>query len=182
MARKKDPPASLLRASCFPFHSYCLACLSLQRVLSILTQCRLNSLADSHFSVKLKMKRYSRIVVLVTLLALITCAWLAYHEGVYVTTVLHANEDVLKKDRQTLREAIDDYTLAKQQAPNSLQDLADAHYLRQIPVDPITRQKDWVLHRSVTTIPPALLPPGGVDDVHSASTKIANDGTPYNTC
>jgi general secretion pathway protein G len=43
-----------------------------------------------------------------------------------------------------MRDAVDHYTLDKQQAPQSLQDLVDAHYLRAIPVDPITHKADWV--------------------------------------
>ncbi len=35
-----------------------------------------------------------------------------------------------------MRQAIDNYTLDKQQAPQSLDDLVDAHYLREVPVDP----------------------------------------------
>ena len=42
------------------------------------------------------------------------------------------------------RYAIDEYTLSKQQAPQSLQDLVNEHYLKEIPTDPFTQKKDWV--------------------------------------
>lgn len=117
------------------------------------------------------------------MLVLIACTYLAYREGVYVTEPLHAHESVLKKDLQTLREAIDNCTLDRQQAPNSLEDLVDSHYIREIPVEPITRQTDcrWVLYRSQTILPSDRLLPEGVDDVHSASTNIARDATLYDT-
>jgi len=100
--------------------------------------------------------------------------------GIYTKTVQHARESVLRKDLQTMREAIDNYTLDKQQAPQSLQDLVDAGYLRSVPIDPVTQQNDWVLHYSDTVITPEQTGTG-VDDVHSGSDQVGADGSPYNT-
>jgi general secretion pathway protein G len=100
--------------------------------------------------------------------------------GIYTRTIQHARESVLKKDLQTMREAIDNYTLDKQQAPQSLQDLVDAHYLRQVPVDPVNQQEDWVLHYGDMVLT-ADQTSTGVDDVHSGSDQVGTDGTPYNT-
>ena len=61
---------------------------------------------------------------------------------------------MLKTDLQTMRTAIDNYTMDKLQAPQSLQDLADAHYLRELPIDPFTQQRDWVAHFGDTLISP----------------------------
>jgi general secretion pathway protein G len=100
--------------------------------------------------------------------------------GIYTKTVQHAREAVLKKDLQTMREAIDNYTLDKQQAPQSLQDLVDARYLRQVPLDPIDQQEDWVLHYGDAVLSPDQTSTG-VDDVHSGSDQMGSDGTAYNT-
>lgn len=100
--------------------------------------------------------------------------------GMYSRTVQHARESVLRKDLQTMREAIDNYALDKQQAPQSLQDLVDAGYLRSVPIDPVNQQNDWVLHYSDTVITPEQTGTG-VDDVHSGSDQMGADGTPYNT-
>jgi general secretion pathway protein G len=100
--------------------------------------------------------------------------------GMYQTALLHARESVLKKDLQTMREAIDNYTLDKQQAPQSLQDLVDAHYLRNIPNDPITRSPDWVTHVSDSVITPDQTGTG-IDDVHSGSDMMSTEGTPYSS-
>jgi len=100
--------------------------------------------------------------------------------GMYQTSILHARESVLKKDLQTMREAIDNYTLDKQQAPQSLQDLVDGRYLRQIPTDPITQQPDWVLHFSDTVISPDQTNTG-IDDVHAGTEAIGSDGAPYSS-
>jgi general secretion pathway protein G len=100
--------------------------------------------------------------------------------GMYQQSIRRAREAVLKQDLQTLRTAIDNYTMDKLQAPQSLQDLADAHYLRDIPVDPFTNQRDWVAHFGDTLISPEQTGTG-LDDVHSNSDQIGSDGTAYNT-
>ena len=100
--------------------------------------------------------------------------------GMYQKSIQRAREAVLKKDLQTMREAIDNYTLDKQQAPQSLQDLVDGQYLRQIPTDPVSQQPDWVLHYGDTVLSPDQTG-SGVDDVHSGSDQAGSDGTPYNT-
>jgi general secretion pathway protein G len=54
-------------------------------------------------------------------------------------------------------------------------------FLREIPVDPMTGQKDWVLI-SVQDDPDATKWSGkNVFDVHSSSQNTAMDGTRYNT-
>ena len=100
--------------------------------------------------------------------------------GIYSRTIQHARESVLRKDLQTMREAIDNYTLDKQQAPQSLQDLVDAHYLRQVPVDPVNQQNDWVLHYGDAVLSPDQTSTG-VDDVHSGSEQTGSDGTAYSS-
>jgi len=100
--------------------------------------------------------------------------------GMYQQSIRRARESVLKTDLQTMRNAIDNYTMDKLQAPQSLQDLADSHYLRELPIDPITQQRDWVAHFGDTLISPEQTGTG-LDDVHSNSDQIGSDGTPYNT-
>ena len=99
----------------------------------------------------------------------------------YMAALKHAREAVLKEDLHILRAAIDSYTMDKQKAPQSLDDLIQEGYLKKIPVDPITHSADtWVtdssdaLHSLDQTDP-------GVDDVHSGSTENGSDGQPYNT-
>src|SRR5215472_5640342 len=61
----------------------------------------------------------------------------------YRFTIVRAREAVLKADLRCMREAIDNYTLDKQVAPQSLEDLPQAGYLHAVPVDPMTQSKDW---------------------------------------
>ncbi len=115
------------------------------------------------------------MIVMLIMSILIGIAAIAYDK-----TVVKARESVLKQDLQTMRQAIDNYTLDKQQAPQSLEDLVDAHYLREIPVDPVSQQKDWVLHFGDTVLT-AEQNGTGVDDVHSGSESIGSNGEAYST-
>ena len=100
--------------------------------------------------------------------------------GMYTQSIRKARESVLKQDLQTMRQAIDNYTMDKLQAPQSLQDLADSHYLRELPIDPFTQQRDWVAHFGDTLMTPEQTGVG-LDDVHSNSDQIGSDGSAYNT-
>lgn len=99
---------------------------------------------------------------------------------IYDKTIKRARESVLKQDLQTMRQAIDNYTLDKQQAPQSLDDLVEGHYLREVPIDPVCRQKDWVVHIGDTVLSPDQTSTG-VDDVHSGCEQNGSDGTSYTT-
>lgn len=115
------------------------------------------------------------MVVMLIISILVGIAAIAYDKVVW-----HARETALKQDLQTMRQAIDNYTLDKQQAPQSLDDLVQAHYLREVPADPITHQKDWVTHIGDMVLSPEQSG-SGVDDVHSASDQVGSNGEPYNT-
>src|SRR5260370_36993901 len=64
----------------------------------------------------------------------------------YDTTVRHAREATMKQDLWVMRQAIDNYTLDKQAAPQSLEDLVQAGYLRRVPKDPGAQAADCVPH------------------------------------
>jgi general secretion pathway protein G len=100
--------------------------------------------------------------------------------GRYDKSVQRAREATLKQDLQAMRQSIDNYTLDKQAAPQSLEDLVQAGYLRQIPVDPITQAKDWVLQFDSVVLSPDQAG-SGVVDVHSNSASVSPfEKTPYN--
>jgi general secretion pathway protein G len=100
--------------------------------------------------------------------------------GNYSKSVLRSKEAVLKQDLQEMRKAIDNYTMDKQAAPQSLDDLVP-QYLHTIPVDPISNAKDWVpVVDSVVLTPDQAS--SGITDVHSGSDKVSPfENTSYNT-
>jgi general secretion pathway protein G len=98
----------------------------------------------------------------------------------YDRVIQHSKEAVLKTDLRTIRDAIDNYTLDKQAAPQSVDDLQQAGYLRAVPVDPMTQAKDWVPQFDSVVLSPEQTTTGMVD-AHSNSNKVSPfDGTPYN--
>lgn len=99
----------------------------------------------------------------------------------YDISVQRAKEAALHHDLSIMREAIRQYTLDKEQAPQSLDDLVSAGYLRVIPNDPVSGTKDWTTDTSDMLLSPDQQS-GGIDDVHSASDKVSPfENTPYNT-
>ena len=99
----------------------------------------------------------------------------------YIRSVTKAKEAVLKEDLHTMRTAIDSYTVDKEKAPQSLDDLVQAGYLKSIPKDPITSATDtWITGQS-DTLTDINETQGGIDDVHSGAQSLATDGTSYNT-
>ena len=99
----------------------------------------------------------------------------------YIRSVTKAKEAVLKEDLHTMRTAIDSYTVDKEKAPQSLDDLVQAGYLKSIPIDPITSRNDsWSTSQS-DTLTDINETQGGIDDVHSSAQNLATDGTSYNT-
>jgi general secretion pathway protein G len=91
-----------------------------------------------------------------------------------------AREAALKQDLWVMRQAIDHYTLDKEAAPQSLDDLVSAGYLREVPVDPITRLKDWRTETSDVVMSPEQSS-SGITEVRSNSSAVSSQGTPYST-
>ena len=100
----------------------------------------------------------------------------------YTSNIKHAREAVLREDLRTLRTAIDSYTVDKQKAPQSLDDLVQSGYLKAMPTDPFTHRADtWMPVTSDTLSTVDQTDSGGINDVHSGAQETATDGTSYNT-
>jgi general secretion pathway protein G len=87
-------------------------------------------------------------------------------------------EAVLQQDLIEMRMAIHQFTRDNGSPPQSLQQLVASGYLREIPTDPITRNRDWVI----------LLDELGIDhgyddnriaDVRSSASGKSTDGSRY---
>jgi general secretion pathway protein G len=99
----------------------------------------------------------------------------------YTRSLLQAKESVMRQDLFQLRSLISQYTLDKQKAPQSLDDLVQAGYIKQIPNDPMTGKPDWTVDQEENTVLDPNQTDTGIDDVHSSSTQAGSDGTAYNT-
>lgn len=78
-----------------------------------------------------------------------------------------ATESVLRDNLFQLRKVIDMYAAEMGELPQTLDDLVQVGYLREVPVDPITGKKDWI---TVTGDDPnSTSGRRGIVDVRSAS-------------
>ncbi|MGA9393570.1 MAG: type II secretion system protein [Candidatus Sulfotelmatobacter sp.] len=99
---------------------------------------------------------------------------------IYSQSVLRARESVLRNDLFQLRSLISQYTLDKQKAPQSLEDLQTAGYIKVIPKDPMTNEANWEVVQEDVLLAIDQQDPG-ISDVHSASNATGTDGTAYST-
>jgi general secretion pathway protein G len=99
---------------------------------------------------------------------------------IYNQSIVRSREAVLRQDLFQLRSLISQYTLDKQKAPQSLDDLKSAGYLKDIPKDPMTNEANWETVQEDVLLTVDQQDPG-ISDVHSASSAMASDGTAYST-
>jgi general secretion pathway protein G len=99
---------------------------------------------------------------------------------IYSQSVRRSREAVLRNDLFELRSLISQYTLDKQKAPQSLDDLVTGGYLKVVPKDPVTNEANWEVVQEDVLLAVDQQDPG-ISDVHSASNDISTDGTTYST-
>lgn len=118
------------------------------------------------------------LIELMVVMAIISVL-LAIALPIYQKSIVRAKESVLRNNLFTLRTMIDEYTIDKQKAPDSLQDLVSDGYLRQVPQDPITgSDQTWRVIMEDTPVGGSTGTPG-IFDVRSGSDKTGLDGTNY---
>ena len=91
---------------------------------------------------------------------------------------LKAREAALKQNLFTMRSILDQFYADRGNYPSSLEELVTEQYIRQIPIDPFTRDSStWeeVLEEKDSEDDT----PAGVFDIHSGSDLSTYDGTPY---
>lgn len=97
----------------------------------------------------------------------------------YQKSIIRSKESVLKNNLFTMRTVIDEYTMDKGKAPQSLQDLVTEGYLRNLPVDPMTSSdQSWKIVMEDATSSVSQNEPG-IFDVRSGSDKTSLEGTAY---
>jgi len=115
------------------------------------------------------------MIVLTIVATLISIAIPNYRQSLRLS-----KESVFRANLQTLRHTIQNYTLDKQAAPNSLEDLVGAGYLREVPKDITGTTSSWQLVYCEEFLSPEQSD-SGLCDVTSGSSAISTEGTPYNT-
>jgi general secretion pathway protein G len=115
------------------------------------------------------------MIVIIIMAILISIALPIYNQS-----MVRAREAVLRNDLFELRKLISQYTLDKQKAPQSLDDLVSGGYIKVIPKDPMTNEANWEVVQEDILLTVDQQDPG-IDDVHSSSNAIASDGTAYSS-
>jgi general secretion pathway protein G len=99
--------------------------------------------------------------------------------GQYQRSIRKAKEAVLKENLFRTRSAINQYFADKGRYPYDLQALVDDHYLRDLPIDPITDSSEtWLVEMAELDDADISTEPG-VADLHSGAPGVGVDGTPY---
>ncbi len=121
----------------------------------------------------------------------------------YQWGIIKAKEAVLREDLYNFRSVIDQFRADQGKYPDSIAELKEKNYLRDIPKDPITGTADsWVTSPppdpppttgapgasgastagagGTPPVPVVDVGPGNVYDVHSGSNRVGSNGTPYN--
>ena len=122
---------------------------------------------------------FTLLEVIIVLTIIVILATLA--AGSYKQSLVRANEAALHQDLSEMRKAIDNYTLDKEAAPTSLDDLVSAQYLHDVPLDPMTHQRYWYTQECDTLLSPDQTA-SGICEVHSTSQDVSPfENTPYSS-
>jgi general secretion pathway protein G len=95
----------------------------------------------------------------------------------YQRTITATREAVLRDDLSKMRSLIDQFAADKGRLPQSLDELVSEGYMREVPVDPFTQQKDWAI--TTGEDPTSNEGQSGMTDIHSSSAEVSTEGTAY---
>ncbi len=127
---------------------------------------------------KVKMRRRERGFSLLELMIamFIVIILLSVAIPTYQRSVQHARETVLKENLWQIRRAIDQFTADKGKAPKSVDELVEAKYLREKPLDPITDNREWNEIQTDNSVSEAMQ---GLENVKSTAVGEDSEGVPY---
>src|SRR5271157_5478566 len=97
---------------------------------------------------------------------------------IYSQSIKRAREDTFRQNLETLNKVIVQYTLDKQKAPASLDDLKSAGYIESVPND-ITGSNTWETEEDPDLIMAVGQKEGGIYAVKSGSSRVGSNGKPY---
>ncbi len=113
------------------------------------------------------------LVIAMTILVILIAAGVPAYQKIQ----LKARETVLKDDLRAMRRAIDMYAADKEKLPQSIEDLVEAGYLHDLPIDPLTGEADWNIEMGDDTV--SRDGGQGMVDVRSSAAGEGTDGKPY---
>jgi general secretion pathway protein G len=131
---------------------------------------------------KLKSRMRERGFTLIEMLVVISLVLvlLSIALPMYNQSIIRAKEARLHHNLVTLNNVIQQYSLDKKQAPQQLDDLVSAGYLKFIPEDITGTKETWATEQEdpEKAWNPEQL---GIASVHSGSDQISSDGSTYSS-
>jgi general secretion pathway protein G len=122
---------------------------------------------------KLTMRAFTLIELLVVLAIIATLLTLVVPR--YFGQVDKAKETVLRENLAVMRSSIDHFHADQGRYPQTLDELVERRYLREVPMDPVTQSRaTWRIVAPTDGKP-------GIYDVRSGAKGKAKDGTDYGT-
>jgi general secretion pathway protein G len=127
---------------------------------------------------KINRRRFGYTLIELIIVMAIISVLVSVAVPLYQKSILRAKESLLRQNITTLRTVIDEYTFDKKKAPQQLQDLVAAGYLRAVPLDPITGNDQWItiMEDALTAVDQT---DPGIWDIRSRSDRKSLEGTPY---
>nr|WP_244848109.1 prepilin-type N-terminal cleavage/methylation domain-containing protein [Caballeronia sp. SL2Y3] len=119
-----------------------------------------------------KLRRAFTLIELLVVLAIIATL-LTIVVPRYFGQADKAKETVLHENLAAMRDSIDHFRADQGRYPQSLDELVQKHYLREVPLDPVA------MSRSTWTVEPPADGTPGVYNVRSGAKGKAKDGTDY---
>lgn len=136
----------------------------IQRVVKKVMKRRLHTQFNTRSKARQGGFTFLELLIVMTILAILAMVAIP----TFMTNIRRARETRLQHDLIIMRDAIDKYTVDKEKAPASLQDLVSGGYLRALPEDPITRSSDsWRIEMESAAIDSKT--PPGIRDVKSGA-------------
>jgi general secretion pathway protein G len=112
------------------------------------------------------------LVMVMTIIVILAAVGITSYQNIR----MKAQETILKENLRQMRKLIDQYGADKEKLPQSLDDLVP-NYIREVPIDPITGEKDWQVETGED--PYSREGGSGIVDVHSNAAGEGSDGTAY---
>ena len=115
------------------------------------------------------------LLVVIAIIGILATAAMIQHRN----SLIRAREAVLKEDLHLMRVQINNYFSDKGKWPSDLQSLVEGHYLRDLPIDPMTGSSEtWITDAAEVDEGDISTEPG-IADVHSGAEGTGTDGRAY---